>query len=187
MVIYNKLKLKDMRKIVTGMAVIVSAFLLSACNSKTGSAVNGSDSTATALARNKQVALSADDAFNKKDVDAIVKDYAPDFVEYGNGEYKPMKNLDSIKINLKGFLAAFPDFKGENLQAVAQGDTVIVTGTWSGTFKNNFMGMKPTQKSFKAPEADIFSFNKDGKITSHRAVQSETTYFFQLGIPMPKK
>jgi predicted ester cyclase len=177
-----------MRAIITGMAVIVSVCLLSACESKTtGSAVSGSDSTKTVLVRNKQVALNSDEGFNKKDVETIVKDYAPDFTEYGNGEYKPQKNIDSIKINLKGFLAAFPDFKGVNLQAVAQGDTVIVTGSWSGTFKNGYMGVKPTQKSFKAAEADIFSFNKDGKITSHRSIQSETTYFLQLGIPISKK
>ena len=149
--------------------------------------VSGSDSTAVSTARNKQIALNADLALIKKDVEGMFKDCAPDFVDYGNGEYKPMKNQDSIKTGLKSFLAAFPDFKGENLQAVAQGDTVIVTGLWSGTFKNAYMGMKPTQKSFKTTDADIFSFNKEGKITSHRSIQSEATFFSQLGISMPAK
>ena len=164
-----------MRRIITGIAVL--ACFLSACNSKTGSTVNGSDSTAVSTARNKQIALNADLALIKKDVEGMFKDCAPDFVDYGNGEHQPMKNQDSIKTGLKSFLAAFPDFKGENLQAVAQGDTVIVTGLWSGTFKNAYMGMKPTQKSFKTTDADIFSFNKEGKITSHRSIQSEATYF----------
>jgi predicted ester cyclase len=176
-----------MRKIITGMAVIVSACLLFACESKTSSAINGSDSTATITARNKQIALNTEEAFNKKDLEGIYKDCSPDFVDYGNGEYKPMRNLDSMKINMKSFLAAFPDLKGEDFQATAQGDTVIVTGKWSGTFKNEFMGMKPTQKSFKTTDADIFSFDKDGKITSRRSIQSEAAYFSQLGIPMPEK
>lgn len=174
-----------MRRIITGMAVL--ACFLSACESKTGSAVSGSDSTAVSTARNKQIALNADQALIKKDVEGMFKDCAPDFVDYGNGEYKPMKNQDSIKTGLKSFLAAFPDFNGENLQAVAQGDTVIVTGLWTGTFKNAYMGMKPTQKSFKTTDADIFSFNKEGKITSHRSIQSEATFLSQLGIPTPAK
>jgi predicted ester cyclase len=174
-----------MRRIIIGMAIL--ACFLSACNSKTGSTVSGSDSTAVSTARNKQAALNSEEALIKKDVELMFKDCAPDFVDYGNGESKPIKNQDSIKTGLKSFLAAFPDFKGENLQAVAQGDTVVVTGLWSGTFKNAFMGMKPTQKSFKTLDADIFSFNKEGKMTSHRSIQSEATYFSQLGIPMPAK
>lgn len=174
-----------MKKLIIGVAVI--ACFLSACNTKSGSAVNGSDSTARILARNKQTAINSNDAFNKKDVDAIFKDCAADFVDYGNSESKAMKNIDSLKTNMKSFFVAFPDFKVENLQAVAQGDTVIVTGDWSGTFKSAYMKMKPTQKSFKASDADIFTFNKDGKMTSHRSIQAQATYFVQLGIPIPKK
>lgn len=169
------------------MAVMVIVCLLYACEGKMGSAGSGSDSTATISAKNKMTALNSDVAMANKDVESVFKDCSADFTDYGNGGYPPMKNLDSIKANMKGFLAAFPDFKAESLQAVAQGDTVIVTGVWSGTFKNEFMGMKPTQKSFKAADADIFTFNKEGKITSHRSIQSEATYFAQLGITMPEK
>lgn len=167
------------------MAIL--ACFLSACNSKTPTTENGGDSSAISTARNKQMALNADQALINKDVEAMFKDCAPDFVDYGSGEHDPMKNQDTIKTGLKSFLAAFPDFKGENLQAVAQGDTVIVTGTWSGTFKNAYMGVKPTQKSFKIADADVFSFNKEGKITSHRSIQSEAALFSQLEIPTPAK
>ncbi len=81
---------------------------------------------------------------------------------------------------MKDFFAAFPDVKGDSLVFLGQGDTVVVMGTWSGTFKGGMGRMKPTGKKFKVFDEDIFSFNKDGKITSHRSVQSENTYISQV-------
>lgn len=146
-----------------------------------------SDSAAATLTKNKQTAMNSEMAMIKMDMDGVYKDCSPDFVDYGNGESKPVKSIDSLKANMKTFFAAFPDFKGENLRAVADSDMVIVTGDWSGTFKAEFMKIKPTNKVFKAADADIFTFNKEGKITSHKSIQSEMTYLYQLGVPMPAK
>ncbi len=87
---------------------------------------------------------------------------------------------------MKSWLDAFPDYKGENLMAIADGDKVAVYGDWSGTFKKDFMGMKATGKSFKAKDVDIFTFNDEGNITEHRAVQSMGSIFQQLGVPNEK-
>ena len=164
---------------------VVACFLFS-CKSSTDTA-KVTDSTTANVERNKQTALKSDSAFIKKDIDGAFKDYAAGFVEYGSGESKPAKNIDSIKMSGKNFLAAFPDFKGENLKVVAEDSTVIITGDWSGTFKNEFMKIKPTGKSYKAFDADIFTFNKAGKITSHKSIQSEITFLHQLGVPIPPK
>lgn len=67
-------------------------------------------------------------AINKHDADGVLKDIAPDFVDYGSGESTPIKG-DSAKADLKEFLAAFPDYKGDNLVYLGQGDTVVVMGT----------------------------------------------------------
>jgi outer membrane murein-binding lipoprotein Lpp len=175
-----------MKKIIFGAAAVAVLFL-SACNSKTGTTAKTDDSTATTLAKNKQTALNSDLAFNKGDIDAAYKDYAADFVEYGDGTSKPRKNIDSLKIDNKAFLVAFPDAKGEKLHAVAEGDTVMITGVWTGTFKKDYRKMKATGKSFKSPDVDIFTFNKDGKITSHSNIQSYILALYQLGVPMPAK
>lgn len=174
-----------MKKIIFSAAIV--ALFLSACNQKAETTVKTVDSTTTLLGRNKQTALNSNLAFNSHDIEAAVKDYAADFVEYGSGSGKPMKSLDSIKMNLKSFFEAFPDFKGDQFHAFASGDTVIITGLWTGTFKKEYMKIKPTDKSFKAPDVDIFVFNKEGKIASHSNIQSEATFFYQLGIPMPPK
>ena len=171
-----------MKKLITGMAI--AACFLVACN---GSVSVKTDAGTSAAEKNKQTALASEEAFNKHDPAGVVKDCATDFADYGSSDMRVMKNIDSIKTGLKDFMAAFPDYKGENLMAVADSNTVIVTGTWSGTFKNEYMKMKPTGKAVKFFDADIYTFNKDGKITSHRSVQSEATFFAQLGIPMPEK
>ena len=176
-----------MKKLFTALALVaVAACILPSCKSSVSASSSGSDSTAAALKKNKQTALNSDMGFNSRSAEAVCKDFATDFVDYGSGEYPPSKNLDSIKASLKEFIAAYPDLKGENLMAVADSNTVIVTGNWSGTFKGEFMHIKPTGKKFKVFDADIFTFNKDGKIASHKSIQSLTTIFTQLGIPMPK-
>jgi predicted ester cyclase len=166
------------------ISAAVACLFFAACNSNSSTMAKGSDSNSATLTKNKQTALNNIHAYVKKDLDGAFKDYTTDFVDYGNGEMRPMKNQDSMKMDLKNFFVAFPDYKAENLKAVAEGNTVIVTADWSGTFKNEYNKVKPTGKSFKAKDADIFTFNDAGKITSHKTIQSITAIFYQLGIPM---
>jgi len=156
-----------MKKLIIGMAA--STLFLVACNNKAAVNTTGNDSVALYLKKIKQEALSADSAYAKKDISALFKDCASGFIDYGNGDSKPITNMDTLKAISKSFFEAFPDFKGENLQAVAEDSTVIVTGEWSGTFKKAFMKMKPTNGVYKTFDADIFTFNKAGKITSHKS------------------
>ncbi len=100
---------------------------------------------------------------------------------------KPMKGRDTIINMVKGFLSAFPDYKGENFMVVGDGNHVAVFADYSGTFKNPLMGMKPTGKSFKYRDVDIFTFNDAGQITEHRSVQSGKTLMDMIGAKMPKK
>lgn len=71
----------------------------------------------------------------------------PGFVSYGSHGQKPKSNLDSLITESKEFFHSFPDWKGEDLKAVAFGDTVLVMGTWSGTCKNDFPNMKANGKN----------------------------------------
>jgi len=170
--------------IIATPVLIGAACLLSACGGKTGSGSSAADSTAMMVQKNKQTAMAAEMALNKHDLDGVFKDCAPDFVDYGTGEAKPAKT-DSAKASFKQFIAAFPDIKGDSLVYLGQGDTVVVMGTFTGSFKAALGPMKPTGKSFKVFDEDIFSFNKDGKITSHRSIQPMSTYFSQVGATMP--
>lgn len=160
-----------------------AGFLLAACNnqSSTTNSKAGTDSLQARLERNKAIVMESQHNINSKNIDLILKDCAPGFIEYGSGEGEPVTNMDSIKRSFRETLDAF-DIKGSNLKAFASGDTVIATGTWSGTFNKAFMGTPPNGKSFKFDDAEIFVLNKEGKLISHRSIQTSSTILRQLGL-----
>ena len=179
--------------------ILAAVALLTACNNSGSSADTKKDTTSTSnmstmssndskAERNRQTALASVQALNAHDSNSVLKDVTTDAVDYGDGSGKPMKNMDSVKSMIGAFLKAFPDAKGDNIEAFsnADGSKVIVIGEYTGTFKGNLMGMKPTGKSFKYWDGDIFTFNDDGKITSHRSIQSSMTLMAQIGAKMPK-
>lgn len=133
------------------------------------------------LEKNRAAALASVQGFINHDASQVVKDCAPDFVDYGDGSTPPVKGIDSCKATIQSFLTAFPDTKGENLMAIAEGNHVAVFGDWSGTFKAKMMDMEPTGKSFKMHDVDLFTFNTNGQITDHRSIQSMETMMMQVG------
>ena len=165
----------------------ISFLALSCNNSSTSTAGTDTTSSAAVVAKpdpaekNKQTALASVEGINNHSVDQTFKDAATDIIDYGNGDTHPIKGLDSAKINLQSFLTSFPDIKGENLMAIAEGNHVAVFGEWSGTFKKEMMGMKPTGKAFKMKDVDLFTFNDQGKITEHHSVQSGEYIMMQIG------
>ena len=128
------------------------------------------DSTNTAD-KNIAIVKKMNEAYVKNDIPNIFKNYAESFTEYGDGSFEPevYKGTDSLVIYQKEWATAFPDFKIENDKYYAGEDGVVVTSDWSGTWKGNFKGQKPTGKSFKFKDAEIYTI-KDGKITSHRSI-----------------
>jgi predicted ester cyclase len=180
------------------MLAVTITLLYSCSDNKTSTSTSANDSlsnNSSSMAaggneakeeRNKQIALASVHGFdNGGTVDAVLKDMDKDGVDYGEGSMAPMKGLDSTKAGLGAWMKAVPDYKGSDLMAVADGDYVMVYGTWTGTWKNDLMGMKPTGKSFKVKDVDIFKFNNAGKIIEHRSVQSMNEASRQLGMKMP--
>jgi predicted ester cyclase len=155
--------------------------LLVACNTnaKNDNALKESNTAESANAskeskeeRNKQIALESIKATLNNNPDEALKNATADAVDYYDGSGPPAKGVDSIKAGMKMWLSNVSNYKGDELEAVADGNKVFVYGDWSGTFKEDFMGMKVKGKSFKAKDVDIFTFNDEGKITEHRSVQS---------------
>jgi predicted ester cyclase len=177
------------------LVLIGFAVFVTSCNNGNSPMMNnGMDSVASAykakdsvLEKNKATALASVQAFSSGKIDDAFKNVTPDAVDYGDGMGKPMKGRDTIINMVKGFLSAFPDYKAENFMVVGDGNHVAVFADYSGTFKNPLMGMKPTGKSFKYRDADIFTFNDAGQITEHRSVQSGITLMDMIGAKMPKQ
>jgi len=173
------------------LALTLIAAMLTSCSGNSSPSMPAMDPGTTAILtkdsvteKNKATALASVKAFSAGKMDDAFKDATPDVVDYGDGSMKSVKGVDSIKAMVKVFLAAFPDYKGENFVVVGDGNRVAVFGDYSGTFKNAFMGMKPTGKSFKLKDVDLFTFNDAGKITEHRSVQSGATLMEMVGAKM---
>lgn len=184
-----------MKKFLLLTAVVVTLF---ACNNDDAEGKDMDSDTTLATGvnefgendkeeRNRQVALASVQGFNSRNVDVILKDADVALVDYGDGSMPPANNRDTVRKWLQDWLNAVPDYKGENFMAAAEGDQVMVYAEWSGTWKNDLMGMKATGKTFKIKDVDIFKFNEAGKIIEHRSVQSSAGLAQQLGMPMPEQ
>jgi len=141
------------------------------------------DSSAKKIEKNKATAIAAIEGFSNHNAQAVFKDIAPDYVDYGDGLGPAMKNKDSLITMVGTFFKAFPNMKADNITAMADGNRVAVFATWTGKFTGELMGMKPTGKSFKYDDVDIFTFNDAGQLTSHRGTQSMQTVSLQVGMP----
>lgn len=134
--------------------------------------------------RNKKIVKDGMAALNDHDIEKLTAMMTDDAVDHGDGLGKKVKGRDSITSNMKMFLNSFPDFKADELRYFADGDHVVVIGEYSGTFKKDLGKIKATNKSFKFPDADIFTLNDEGKITSHRYIQPDASLFNQVGAKM---
>ena len=176
-----------MKKMVVVLAVIAAGMMV-ACNNAAEQPAVVKDNTdsikAAKLEHNKATAMASVEGVNAHNVDQVLKDAAPDVTDFGDGSMKPTKSVDSLKSGIQGWLNAFPDVHGSNLTAVADGDWVMVWGEWTGTFKNDWAGMKATGKSYKYKDVDIFKFNDEGKITEHHSIQSPMTMMTMVGAKM---
>jgi len=170
--------------------MVIPILLFAACNNEkktdetAGRAMT--DSTEMREEKNKETALASVNAFIAGDIDKTLQDVTADAVDYGDGSMPVIKGKDSIIVYVKQWREAFSDYKADNLVALADGDYVAVWGTWEGTFKTDFMGMKTAGKKIKLNDVDIFKFNNEGKMTEHRSIQSSAEMMKQLGGNMPK-
>jgi ketosteroid isomerase-like protein len=178
------------------LLLVITTGMLAACNDGGQTAATDekmTDSTGTMEnkmedkeERNKKIIMASLDAIGSHNVNDVLKDCAPDCTDYGDGSMPAVKGRDSIAKMLQGWMNSF-DIKADNMKYVADGDWVWVWGDWSGTFKNDYMGMKATNKSFKYKDVDIFKLSDDGKVLEHHNVQSPNTMMMMVGVQPPKK
>ena len=77
---------------------------------------------------------------------------APDFVVSDS----PI-GREIYKQSCKGFIKAFPDFRGTIEDLIAEGDKVWVRGKYTGTHKGEHFGLAPTGKKVTMTAVAIYS------------------------------
>jgi steroid delta-isomerase-like uncharacterized protein len=123
------------------------------------------------------------DAFERKDLPAVVECYADDAVNFQVAAGQPSIGREQIEKDTTEFFRGFPD-------AWARVDNLIGDSDWAawewfggGTFLGEFYGNKPTGKSFELHGCGFFNF-RDGRIILQRGYWDKFTWFSQVGLPV---
>jgi steroid delta-isomerase-like uncharacterized protein len=97
---------------------------------------------------------------NNYDPVAIDRQVADDFVDHGT---PGVKGPEGVKRHITALHAAFPDLRATIDAIVAEGDLVAVRGTWRGTHRGEFRGIKPAGAKVEF-SGMVFWRVRDGKI-----------------------
>jgi steroid delta-isomerase-like uncharacterized protein len=134
--------------------------------------------------KNKNILLRqhVEELFNKGNLAVADEIISPEYVYHGpTGE---IKGPEGIKQLVSAWRTAFPDGHYTIDDMVAEGDTVAVRYTMTGTLKGEFMGIAPTGKKANLTSAIFYRF-KGGKEVEAISFSDSLTMYRQLGIPIP--
>ncbi|MFB6073734.1 MAG: ester cyclase [Haloarculaceae archaeon] len=116
------------------------------------------------------------------EIDLLDDILAPDHLEHDPfaGDHT---GREAAKEQIRSLREAFPDFRAEVEEIVAEDDVVAMRVTISGTHEGPFMGLEPTGKSFEVQNM-VFTRIEDGRIVE-RWLQPDTLGMFrQLGVSL---
>ena len=123
------------------------------------------------------------DAFQRRDLEAVVACYADDTVNFQVAAGEPSVGIEQIGRETAEFFRGFPDAwsRVENLM----GDADWAAWEWvgGGTFAGEFYGNRPTGKTFEIRGCGFFNF-RDGKIIYQRGYWDKLSWFKQVGLPI---
>jgi steroid delta-isomerase-like uncharacterized protein len=94
---------------------------------------------------------------------------------------KVFRGPDPLVAGLREFLKPFPDGRGEILNLVAAGDTVVVEWRVTGTHTGPLNGREATGKTFERRGCSVAEV-RGGKIVGYRDYFDRLTLIEQLGL-----
>jgi predicted ester cyclase len=102
---------------------------------------------------------------NTGDVSNIRKFISEDYTEVYEGERYPIGIQGAID-HVLGVIRVFPDLKITIENQISEGEWIVTTYSVTGTFKEEWFGMKPTGKPITFTGVNVDRI-KDGKIIEH--------------------
>lgn len=113
-------------------------------------------------------------------VEEVVAQRNPDAVDgLAAGEFAA-----AAKRWVSPFQSAFPDFRMEVVDLIAEGDTVVGHFRCSGTHRGEWLGVPATGRRFENVD-EIYIFRiRDGRLVSALGVEDNLTRLRQLGIQL---
>jgi steroid delta-isomerase-like uncharacterized protein len=113
------------------------------------------------------------------ELDRIDEFVSADVVEHEEVPGQP-PGRDGVRAFLEMTHAAFPDFRVEIEQLLAEGDTVVIRSRFLGTHEGEFMGIPATGREMDMAVIDILRV-ADDKIVEHWGITDTMAMMEQLG------
>lgn len=128
----------------------------------------------------KTLALEFYEGINRGDLSVVDTHVAEDFIDH-----EEFPGIPPDKAGVRQFFemmrSAFPDFRVNVQDTLAEGDKVVVRMTMSGTHRGDFMGVPATNKQVNVAGIDIVRV-RDEKAVEHWGVTDVAAMMQQLGV-----
>ena len=121
---------------------------------------------------------------NTGDVSNIHELISEDYVEVHDGERYQMGIKGAID-HVVGVRKVYPDMKLTIEKQISDGEWVSTSYSVTGTFKNEWFGMKPTGKPITYTGVNVDRI-KDGKIVEHGGAANLLNPLFEAGVIIKK-
>ena len=132
--------------------------------------------------KNIELAKKSLKYLDTSDYDSLSMICTENFKVYLNTNMEPMY-LNDFKPLHKMFYTAFPDYSHKIENVFASGDYVVFQVLLSGTHKNEFQGIAPTNKKIEYKGIQIIQI-KEGKLEAVYAVDDNLTMMTQIGFEL---
>ena len=130
----------------------------------------------------KQLLQNWIDAFQRRDLDAVVACYADDAVNFQVAAGESV-GVEQIRKDTAEFFQGFPDAWSRVENLIGDGDWAAWEWVGGGTFAGEFYGNQPTGKTFEIRGCGFFNF-RNGKIAYQRGYWDKLSWFKQVGLPI---
>ena len=117
-----------------------------------------------------------DKALVRRLVDQVINGGKLDLLE----ELFAPELAEPVRQAFTSFRAAFPDWREEIVDMVAEGDKVAVRFRCLGTLQGEFMGVKPNGRRQEVDEV-FFLRVQDGRFVEYWGLEDNLTRLWQLG------
>ena len=131
------------------------------------------------LKQNKKLVREGIEAINDRDAETLSELVADDVVVHGQAgqDINGAEAVVPATINNE----AFPDSHLEIEEMIAEGDTVVVRMTFTGTHEGNMHGVPPTGEEIEIRVMSMYRI-EDGQLAEGWFVEDDADTLWQLGL-----
>ncbi len=125
-----------------------------------------------------------DELWNERNVEVVDELVTEDFLNHAAPPDR-QRGRQGLKDVVRMFEGAFPDFRYEVEDVIAEGEKVAVRDVFRGTHQGDFMGIPATGNRVTMEAIHIYRF-REGRLAEHWVARDDLGMMQQLGaIPPP--